>query len=101
MRQSVPRSTFNGAMTFNIVVLAAIFGLIERNGWQYLLVKSDSFFSSEDDFCKVPWPLMYMIVPDVQDGIFVCQFMSVIFGGWGGVVVVIIGQSLYRSNRSF
>ncbi|WMV56156.1 hypothetical protein MTR67_049541 [Solanum verrucosum] len=67
-------------MRFSIVVLEqvpAIFGLIERNGWKYLiLVKSESSFSSEDDFCKVPWPLVYVIVPDVQDGIFVSQFMS-------------------------
>uniref|UniRef100_A0A0V0I868 Putative ovule protein n=1 Tax=Solanum chacoense TaxID=4108 RepID=A0A0V0I868_SOLCH len=81
--KSVPTSTFIGAMRFSIVVLEqvpAIFGLIERNGWKYLiLVKSESSFSSEDDFCKVPWPLVYVIVPDVQDGIFVSQFMSVIF----------------------
>lgn len=100
--KSVPTSTSIGAMRFSIVVLEqvpAIFGLIERNGWKYLiLVKSDSSFFSEDDFCKVPWSLVYVIVPDVQDGIFVSQFMSVIFRD--GVVVVTIGQSLYRSNRS-
>lgn len=36
-----------------------------------LLLNADPSFSSEDDFAEVPWLLMYVIVPDVQDGVFV------------------------------
>lgn len=36
---------------------------------------------------------MYVIVPDVQDGFFVGQFISVDFGEWGWLLVkVCIGQ---------